>query len=84
MRTMQWACYFHALAVAPRYPQPLSGRILGYNNVMIALLSDTLPYFLTALTAVCHPPLEVSGPPWQRMLMRSHAMRSLSLSLSLS
>ena len=51
MRTMQWACYFHALAVAPRYPQALSGRVLGYNNVVIALLSDTLPFFLTALTA---------------------------------
>lgn len=51
MRTMQWACYFHALAVAPRYPQAVAGRVLGYNNVVIALLSDTLPYFLTALTA---------------------------------
>jgi hypothetical protein len=48
---LQWACYFHALAVAPRYPQHLSGRILGYNNIVIALLSDTLPYFLTKLVA---------------------------------
>jgi len=51
MRTLQWACYFHALAVAPRYPQHLAGRVLGYNNVVIALLSDTLPYALSAVIA---------------------------------
>jgi len=51
MRTLQWACYFHALAVAPRYPQHLAGRVLGYNNVVIALLSDTLPYALSAVVA---------------------------------
>lgn len=48
---LQWACYFHALAVAPRYPQHLAGRVLGYNNVAIALTSDVLPYFLTRFVA---------------------------------
>ena len=38
MRTLQWACYFNSLAVAPRYCPQLAGRILGYNNVVIALL----------------------------------------------
>ena len=47
MRTLQWACYFNALAVAPRYPQEVAGRVLGYNNVVIALLSDTIPVWLT-------------------------------------
>ena len=48
MRTLQWACYFNALAVAPRYPQEAAGRVLGYNNVVIALLSDTIPIWLTS------------------------------------
>ena len=47
MRTLQWACYFNALAVAPRYPKEVAGRVLGYNNVVIALLSDTIPVWLT-------------------------------------
>ena len=43
MRTMQWACYFNALAVAPRYPQRLAGRVLGYNNIAIALVPSQRP-----------------------------------------
>lgn len=48
MRTLQWACYFNCLAVAPRYPQAVAGRVLGYNNVVIALVSDTIPFALTS------------------------------------
>ena len=29
MRTLQWACYFNCLAVAPRYPQAVAGRVFA-------------------------------------------------------
>ena len=67
-RTLQWACYFHALAVAPRYAQQLVGRILGYNNVAIALLSDTLPYGLTAFVAGAGA--ELDGQAWRYACVR--------------
>ena len=39
------------LADERRYPPHLTGRALGYNNSLIALLGDLLPYLLTFLAA---------------------------------
>ena len=43
-RTLQWACYFHLLCRPSRYPPAYYGRLLGYANLVIALLSDGPPY----------------------------------------
>ena len=39
------------LADERRYPPHLTGRALGYNNSLIALFGDLLPYLLTFLAA---------------------------------
>ena len=38
-RTLLWSCYFHFLAQPARYSRRLSGRMLGYCNLVIALAS---------------------------------------------
>lgn len=48
-RTIQWAAYFHFLMC--RYPDSAAGRLIGYGNLCIALVGDTIPYALTAFTA---------------------------------
>lgn len=48
-RTIQWAAYFHFLMC--RYPESAAGRLIGYGNLCIALVGDTIPYALTAFTA---------------------------------
>ena len=50
-RCLQWACYFQFLADERRYPPHLTGRALGYNNSLVALVGDLVPYVLTSLTA---------------------------------
>ena len=39
-RTLQWACYFHFLSLPRRYPPQFVGRLLGYGNLVIALVGD--------------------------------------------
>ena len=39
-RTLQWACYFHFLSLPRRYPPQFVGRLLGYGNLIIALVGD--------------------------------------------
>jgi len=45
-RTIQWACYFHFLSLPSRYSAEYSGRLLGYGNLVIALVGDVPPYLL--------------------------------------
>ena len=47
VRTLQWACYFHFLAKPSRYPASLTGRLLGYSNLVIAVVGDLCPYLLS-------------------------------------
>jgi len=47
-RTLQWACYFHFLATPNRYPSAAMGRMVGYANLLIAVLGDGPPYLLNA------------------------------------
>jgi len=49
VRCLQWACYFQFLADERRYPPDLTGRALGYNNVVIGLVADAMPALLTFL-----------------------------------
>jgi len=46
-RTFQWACYFHFMTEPSNYPSAVSGRMLGYGNLIIALVGDTFPFLLT-------------------------------------
>ena len=39
-RTLQWACYFHFLSLPRRYPPQFVGRLLGYGNLVVALVGD--------------------------------------------
>lgn len=39
-RTLQWSCYFHFLSLPRRYPPQYVGRLLGYGNLVIALVGD--------------------------------------------
>ena len=47
-RTVQWACYFHFLSLPTRYSAAYTGRLLGYGNLVLALLGDGPPYLLNA------------------------------------
>jgi MFS family permease len=40
VRTLQWACYFHFLSHPKRYPSHYVGRLLGYGNLVIAVVGD--------------------------------------------
>ena len=46
-RTLLWSCYFHFMNQPWRYSRRLSGRMLGYCNLLIALASDLPPYALS-------------------------------------
>ena len=50
-RTVQWACYFHFLSLPKRYSPHYVGRLLGYGNLVLALLGDGPPYLLNAYVA---------------------------------
>ena len=50
-RTLQWACYFHFLSLPKRYSPHYVGRLLGYGNLVLALLGDGPPYLLNAYVA---------------------------------
>jgi len=39
-RTLQWACYFHFLSLPKRYPARYTARLLGYGNLVIAVIGD--------------------------------------------
>ena len=60
-RTLQWACYFHLLCRPSRYPPAYYGRLLGYANLVIALLSDGPPYLLHKYVASASWPSTPSG-----------------------
>ena len=45
-RTLQWACYFHFLSLPKRYPPQYVGRLLGYGNLVVALVGDVPLSFL--------------------------------------
>lgn len=42
------ACYFHYLATPSRYPSATIGRMVGYANLLIAIVGDGPPYALAA------------------------------------
>lgn len=44
-RTMQWAAYFHY--IERHHPAEAVGRIMGYGNLVIALVGDATPYALS-------------------------------------
>ena len=48
VRTLQWAVFFDFIA-GDRFPESQRGRVLGYDVMALALVSDTLPYGLTRL-----------------------------------
>lgn len=54
-RTLQWSLYFHLLVV--RYPESVSGRLIGYCNLAIALVGDGIPYALAAFVSMDNLPL---------------------------
>lgn len=55
-RTFQWAAYFHFVESQPdRFPPALVGRLLGYGNLVIAVVGDGLPYACAAYAG---------GAPW--------------------
>jgi hypothetical protein len=45
-RTLLWSCYFHFLAQPNRFARATKGRMLGYSNLIIAVMSDLPPYLL--------------------------------------
>ena len=48
-RTCQWATYFHFITSSGgRYPPAVKGRLLGYGNLVIALIGDAAVPALTA------------------------------------
>ena len=49
VRTLQWAAYFHLLGSESFCAPALYSRVLGYNNLFIALSSDFVPYMFTSL-----------------------------------
>merc|ERR1712070_19868 len=49
IRCFQWASYFQFLANEKRYSPEAIGRALGYNNVLVAVVGDGMPYLLTYL-----------------------------------
>ena len=49
-RCLQWACYFQFLGDEVRYPPAVTGRVLGYNNLAIAIVGDVMPYGLAYAT----------------------------------
>lgn len=54
-RTLQWSLYFHLLVV--RYPDAVSGRLIGYCNLAIAIVGDGIPYALAAFVSMDNMPL---------------------------
>ena len=48
-RTAQWACYFHFFEASDRYPPSSIGRLVGYGNLMVAILGDAPPYLFSAI-----------------------------------
>ena len=51
-RCLQWACYFQFLGDEVRYPPAVTGRVLGYNNLAIAIVGDVMPYGLAYATSL--------------------------------
>ena len=49
VRTLQWGAYFHFLGNEAHYAASYYSRVLGYNNLVIAAVSDFIPYGFTAL-----------------------------------
>jgi MFS family permease len=47
-RTLQWAAYFCFLEQPDRYPPRVLGRMIGYGNLIIALIGDGPPFLLTS------------------------------------
>lgn len=48
VRTLQWAAYFLFLEQPDRYPPDKLGRMIGYGNVVNALIGDAPPTGLKA------------------------------------
>jgi len=55
-RTFQWACYFHVLYQHRRYSPKFAGRLVGYGNMVIAIIGNGPPsllnFFVADATAV--------------------------------
>ena len=49
LRTLQWGAYFYALSDRTHIRGALYARVLGYNNLAIAIVSDLLPYTFAAM-----------------------------------
>jgi len=50
-RTLQWATYFHLLSQPSRYSQKFNGRLIGYGNLIIALVGNVPPYTLNKVVS---------------------------------
>ena len=42
-RTLVWAAYFHFFQNAARYPPSKLGRLIGYSNLLLAVVGDLPP-----------------------------------------
>ena len=51
IRTLQWASYFLFLEQPDRYPPAKLGRMIGYGNLIIALVGDGPPTALKAFAS---------------------------------
>eukprot|EP00966_Prymnesium_polylepis_P042539 988191-Prymnesium_polylepis.2 len=49
LRTLQWGAYYYLLGDPHHVSPTYYSRVLGYNNLAIALVSDITPYGLTAI-----------------------------------
>jgi len=55
VRTLQWGAYFHFLGNEAHYPPAYYSRVLGYNSLVIAAVSDFVPYGFAAVLAATAP-----------------------------
>ena len=60
-RTLQWACYFHFLSLPRRYAPQYVGRLLGYGNLVVAVVGDFPPYLLNTFVSESGAMGSVSG-----------------------
>ena len=79
-RTLQWACYFHLLARPTRYPPAILGRMMGYGNLVIAIVGDGLPYALNSyIAAAKHPGAAWPASAQGRYVLLNGAMQLVTL-----
>ena len=88
-RTFQWATYFHFVSSANgRYPAAIVGRLLGYSNLIIALIGDALVPALDAFVEKGHLLFEAHAQQDDDQntdeILESRRRRYLAVNLSLA